>query len=67
MKWAVAEGHREDNPAGDAIGAALPKTRAHREHLRALPHSEVGAALRKVQESKAWLATKPALEESFHG
>ena len=28
MKWAVAQGHREDNPAGDAIGAALPKTTA---------------------------------------
>ena len=25
MKWAVAEGYREDNPAGDAIGAALPR------------------------------------------
>ena len=26
MRWAVAQGYREDNPAGDAIGAALPKT-----------------------------------------
>ena len=25
MKWAVAQGYREDNPAGDAISAALPK------------------------------------------
>ena len=25
MKWAVAEGYREDNPPGDAIGAALPR------------------------------------------
>ena len=25
MKWAIAQGHRADNPAGDAIGAALPK------------------------------------------
>ena len=25
MKWAVAQGHRDDNPAGDAIAAALPK------------------------------------------
>ena len=62
MKWAVAEGHREDNPAGDAIGAALPKSGAHREHLRALPHSEVGPALLKVRGSKAWLATKLAFE-----
>ncbi len=25
MKWAVAQGYRDDNPAGDAITAALPK------------------------------------------
>ena len=25
MKWAVAQGYRDDNPAGDAIAAALPK------------------------------------------
>ena len=31
MKWAVAQGFRADNPAGDAISAALPKNgRAHR-------------------------------------
>ena len=28
MKWAVAQGYRADNPAGDAIGAALPSTTA---------------------------------------
>ena len=62
MKWAVAEGHRDDNPAGDAIGAALPKGGTQREHQRALPHAEVGAALRKVRESNAWPATKLAFE-----
>ena len=25
MKWAVAQGYRPDNPAGDALGAALPR------------------------------------------
>ena len=29
MKWAVAQGYRDDNPAGYAIGAALPKHGAH--------------------------------------
>ncbi len=24
MKWAVAQGYRESNPAGDATGSALP-------------------------------------------
>lgn len=27
MKWAIAEGHRTDNPAGDAIAAASPSGR----------------------------------------
>ena len=46
LKWAVAQGYREDNPAGDAIGAALPKGGQHREHHRALAHSDVAGALR---------------------
>lgn len=25
MKWAVAQGYRQDNPVGDAISAALPR------------------------------------------
>ena len=37
MKWAVAQGYRDDNPAGDAISAALPKTGTVRKHQRALP------------------------------
>ena len=51
MKWSVAEGYREDNPAGDAIAAALPKNGQHKQHQRALPHGEVAAALRTVRES----------------
>ena len=62
MKWAIAEGHREDNPAGEAIGAALPKNGTPRKHQRALPHGEVGEALQKVQKSNAWPATKLAFE-----
>ena len=49
MKWSVAEGHRTDNPAGEAIGAALPKNGVVRAHQRALPHGEVGAAAGMVQ------------------
>lgn len=25
MKWAIVEGHRADNPAGDAVTAGLPR------------------------------------------
>ena len=53
MDWAVAEGHREDNPAGPALGAALPSNGHHRKHHRALPYSDVGAALAAVRASGA--------------
>ena len=62
MKWAVAQGYRGDNPAGDAISAALPKTGTLRQHQRALPFAEVGAALDKVKASRAYRGTVLALE-----
>ena len=62
MKWAVAQGYRDDNPAGDAISAALPKTGTVRKHQRALPFAEVGAALDKVRGSGAFTSTALALE-----
>lgn len=60
MKWAVAQGYREDNPAGDAIGAALPKNGGKVKHFRALPHQEVQAAMETVEASDAWIGTKLA-------
>ena len=62
MKWTIAQGYRDDNPAGDAVSAALPKSGARQEHHRALPHAEVGEALRKVRESGASPAAKLAFE-----
>ena len=53
MRWAVAQGFREDNPAGESLGAALPKASQRRQHQRALPYAEVAGALAKVQESEA--------------
>ena len=61
-KWAVAEGHREDNPAGDALGAALPKNGAHKGHHRALPYDRVADALARVRASGAYVHTKLAFE-----
>ena len=58
MKWAVAQGYRDDNPAGDAIGAALPKSGGHRAHQRALAHSDVAGALGTLRATGAWPATK---------
>ena len=62
MKWAVAQGYRQDNPAGDAIGAALPKNGVAKKHHRALPHAEVWAAITTVQGSRASWATVTSIE-----
>ena len=62
MKWAVAQGYRIDNPAGDAISAALPKTGVRIEHRKALPYAEVGAALRGVRDSGAYRGLVLAFE-----
>ena len=60
--WAMAHGYRSDNPAGDAIRAALPKNGQRRQHMRALPHTEVAAALATVRESSAYPTTIMAFE-----
>ena len=63
MQWAVAKRYRADNPAGDAIGQALPRTtNGVKKHRRALPHGEVAAALERVRQSGAWASTKLAIE-----
>ena len=56
MNWAVAQGYRTDNPAGDALSAALPRNATAPRHFRALPFSEVSAALKKVRESRIYPA-----------
>ena len=62
MKAAIAAGHRLDNPAGDALAAALPKGGQRQRHQRALPHGEVAAAVDTVRRSNALEATKLAFE-----
>ena len=62
MAWAIAQGYRTDNPAGDAIAAALPRTGAQQTHHRALPHHLVGDAIAAIRNSDAWPATKLAFE-----
>ena len=62
MKWAVAQGYRNDNPTGDAITAALPKRANHVRHLPALPHGEVAGAIATVKASSAWAGTKLCFE-----
>ena len=62
MRWSIAAGHRLDDPAGDALSAALPSNSGTSKHHRALPHSEVAAALAKVRQSSGHPTPPLALE-----
>ena len=60
LSWAQAHGLVEVNVAGDAINGALPAQPAVKEHLRALPYRQVGAALATVDASASSLSAKLA-------
>ena len=62
MKWAIAQGHRQDDPAGEAISEALPKNVIRKAHLMALPHGDVAAALKTIRDARAHPTTKLGLE-----
>ena len=62
MKWAIAQGLRVDNPAGDAVTAALPKQNGGKKHHRAMPHSTVADAVTKVRGSGAHPTIRLAFE-----
>ena len=61
LAWAQAHNHIEDNPAGEAINAALPATTALKTHFRALAYREVGEALETIAESRASMTAKACL------
>ena len=61
MKWAVANGWRQDNPAG-AVAQALPKQTQKPKHRKSLPYGEVTSCIEAVQASGAGLTTKLAFE-----
>ena len=61
MKWTVAQGWRQDNPA-ENITQALPKVAKQPEHRKALPYAEVAGCIETVQASGAGRATKLAIE-----
>ena len=62
MKWAIAQGYRGDNPAGDAVTAALPKQNGAKKHHRALPHRAVADALVTVRASGVYPTVRLAFE-----
>ncbi len=61
MKWAVAQGWRQDNPA-ENIAQALPKGTKAPVHRKSLPYTGVAGCIATVQASGANTATKLALE-----
>lgn len=62
MKWAIAQGLREDNPAGESISLALPKVERRRVHQRALPYRQVPAALHAIHQAECSPGTRLVLE-----
>ncbi len=61
LEWAVAMEFRIDNPC-DRVGSVLGTQDAVVRHMRALPHREVAAALRKVRASDAAPVARLAFE-----
>lgn len=61
MKWTIALGWRQDNPA-ENIAQALPKECKQPMHRKALPYGEVAVCIGAVKASRAGLSTKLALE-----
>ena len=52
MDWAIANGHRQDNPVA-AVASVLPKNGRNVKHHAALPYSEVPAAFAKLYDGDA--------------
>ena len=61
LEWAVAMEFRIDNPC-DRIGPVLGPQQDVTEHMQALPHREVAAAIRTVQAATAPEVAKLAFE-----
>ena len=61
MQWAVAMEFRVDDPC-DRVGVTLGRQRDDVQHMRALPHREVAAAIQTVRAPGATPAAKLAFE-----
>ena len=61
LAWCQAHNYIENNPAGEAINAALPATTALKTNLRALPYGEVASALDTIAGSRSALAVRQCL------
>ena len=61
LEWAAAMDYRSDNPC-ERLKQTLPKQKDIVQHMPALPHAEVSAAIKTVQDSRASTAAKLVFE-----
>ena len=52
FRWAMGYGYRADNPAGEAVAAALPRMAKVKEHRKALPYSEVPGVMAGLKRDR---------------
>ncbi|AZQ69188.1 site-specific integrase [Silicimonas algicola] len=61
FKWGIAEGVCKDNPA-TTQALALPRETREPQHRKSLHYSEVADCIEAIHASRAWTATKMAIE-----
>jgi len=61
MKWAIAQGYRQDDPS-NAIEQALPKANRSVQQRKSIHYDAVAECLADIQKSRASTSTKLALE-----
>ena len=61
MKWAIAQGFRNDDPTL-TLNQVLPKPNRKIKHRASLPYTEVSKCLDSVRKSDAMVSTKLAIE-----
>jgi len=61
MKWAIAQGYRQDDPS-NAIEQALPKADRSVKHRKSMHYDKVGECINAIHASSASISTKLAIE-----
>ncbi len=61
MRWAIARGYREDNPADERVVAALGRNTKPPTHHNALHHSQVQNAIETIETTDTYWAAQAAL------
>ncbi|MYB89199.1 MAG: tyrosine-type recombinase/integrase [Proteobacteria bacterium] len=62
FRWAIAHGHRLDDPAGEALRAAMPAITKKVKHFKAQPHGQIAKTVEAIRTCTAYPITKLALE-----